>query len=109
VSRYDGALWHTYTTTDGLMDGNVSAAFVEHSGNLWFGTASGATLYEPARVPPQTVITTPPPPLSANRLQTVHFVAAFRQVLGIEFSTALDSAPWSAWSREDAGIGRDLA
>jgi hypothetical protein len=81
---------------------------VEHSGSLWFGTVSGAALYEPARVPPQTVITTPPPPLSANRLQTVHFVAAFRQVLGIEFSTSLDSAPWSAWLRDDAWIGRDL-
>jgi ligand-binding sensor domain-containing protein len=109
VSRFDGALWRTYSTTDGLPDGTVSAASAEHSGNLWFGTVSGAVLYEPARVPPQTVITTPPPPLSPNTLQTVHFVAAFRQVLGIEFSTSLDSSPWSAWTREDAWIGRDLA
>jgi hypothetical protein len=86
----------------------VSAATVEHSGNLWFGTASAAALYEPARVPPQTVITTPPPPLSANTLQTVHFVAAFREVLGIEFSTALDAAPWSAWAPDDSWIGRNL-
>jgi hypothetical protein len=54
------------------------------------------------------VITSPPPPLSANRLQTVHFVAAYRQVLGIEFSTSLDAAPWSAWLRDDAWVGRDL-
>ncbi len=108
VSRFDGVLWRTYSTADGLPDGTVSAASVEHSGNLWFGTASGAALYEPARVPPQTVITTPPPPLSANRLQTVHFLAAYRQVLGIEFSTSLDSAPWSAWLRDDSWIGRDL-
>ena len=108
VGRFDGTLWHTYTTADGLPDGTVSAAQVEHSSNLWFGTVSGAVLYEPARVPPQTVITAPPPPLSANTLQTVHFVAAFRQVLGIEFSTSLDAAPWSAWAREDTWIGRDL-
>ena len=108
VSRFDGALWRTYAIADGLPDGTVSAANVEHSGNLWFGTASGAALYEPARVPPQTVITTPPPLLSANTLQTVHFVAAFRQVLGIEFSTSLDFAPWSAWLRDYSWIGRDL-
>lgn len=108
VSRFDGDLWRTYTTADGLPDGTVSAAAVERSGNLWFGTTSGAALYEPARVPPQTVITSPPPPLSANRLQTVHFVAAYHQVLGIEFSTSLDSAPWSAWLRDDAWVGRDL-
>lgn len=108
VSRFDGALWRTYSTPDGLPDGTVGAARVEHSGNLWFGTVSGAVLYEPARVPPQTVITTPPPPLSANTLQTVRFVAAFRQVLGIEFSTSLDLAPWSPWRPDNAWIGRDL-
>jgi hypothetical protein len=108
VSRFDGDLWRTYSIADGLPDGTVSAAIVEHSGNLWFGTASAAALYEPARVPPQTVITTPPPPLSANRLQTMHFVAAYRQVLGIEFSTSLDSAPWSAWLRDDAWVGREI-
>ena len=108
VSRFDGSLWHTYSTGDGLLDGTVSAATVEHSGSLWFGTASGASLYEPARVPPQTVITVPPPPLSASRLQTVHFAAAFRQILGIEFSTSFDSAPWSAWSTDDAWLGKDI-
>lgn len=108
VSRFDGALWHTYTTQDGLPDGTVSAAMVERSRNLWFGTISGAVLYEPARVPPQTVITSPAPPLSANTLQTIQFAAGFRQVLGIEFSTSLDSAPWSPWTTDVAWVGRDL-
>ena len=110
VSRFDGdALWQTYTTQEGLPDGTVSAACVERSGSLWFGTVSGAVLYEPARVPPQTVITSAPPAISANTLQTVHFLAAYRQVLGIEFSNSLDSAPWSPWGLEDAWVGRDLA
>jgi hypothetical protein len=108
VSRFDGALWHTYSRADGVPDVTVSAATVEHSGSLWFGTQTAAVLYEPARVPPQTVITSPPPVLSASRLQTVHFAAAFRQILGIEFSTSLDSASWSPWSAEDAWVGRDL-
>jgi hypothetical protein len=109
VSRFDGGdLWQTYTTQEGLPDGTVSAAWVERSGSLWFGTPSGAVLHEPARVPPQTVITSAPPALSANTLQTVHFLAAYRQVLGIEFSTSLDSAPWSPWRAEDTWIGRDL-
>ena len=108
VDRFDGTLWHTYSTGDGLLDITVSAATVEHSGSLWFGTPTGADLYEPARVPPQTVITTAPPPLSANRLQVTHFAAAYRQVLGIEFSTSLVSAPWSAWLRDDAWVGREI-
>ena len=57
------------------------ASWVERSGSLWFGTVSGAALYEPARVPPQTVITSAPPALSANTLQNVHFLAAYREVL----------------------------
>jgi len=108
VSRFDGALWHTYTTADGLPDGTVGAAIVEHSGNLWFGTSGGAVLYEPARVPPQTVITSPAPALSANTLQTVRFAAAYREVIGIEFATSLDSAAWSPWSTSDTWIGRSL-
>ena len=110
VSRFDGdMLWQTYTTQDGLPDGTVSAAWVERSGSLWFGTVSGAVLYEPAHVPPQTVITSAPPTLSSNTLQTVHFLAAYRQVLGIQFSISLDSAPWSPWRSEDAWVGRDLS
>ena len=109
VSRFDtGELWQTYTTQEGLPDGTVSAAWVERSGSLWFGTVSGAALYEPARVPPQTVITSAPPALSANTFQTVHFLAAYRQVVGIEFSTSLDSAPWSPWGPENTWVGRDL-
>jgi hypothetical protein len=108
LSRFDGVLWHTYSTGDGLLDNTVGCAAVEHSGDLWLGATTGATLYEPARVPPQTVILSPPPPLSANRLQTVQFVAAFRQVQGIEFSTSLDSAAWSAWLPDNAWVGRDL-
>lgn len=108
VSRFDGSLWHTYSTGDGLPDGTVSAATVEHSGSLWFGTASAAAWYDPARVPPQTVITAPPPPLSASRLQTVHFAAAFRQILGIEFSTSFDSAAWSPWATDDSWLAKDI-
>ena len=108
VSRFDGELWHNYTTSDGLINPHVLAALVEHSGNLWFGTETGASLHEFARVSPQTVITIPPPPLSPNRLQSIPFVAAYRQTLGIEFSTSLDSGPWSPWSREAVWVGRDL-
>jgi ligand-binding sensor domain-containing protein len=108
LARFDGSSWHTYVTIDGLPDNTVFATMVERSGNLWLGTASGTALYEPARVPPQTVITTPPPKLSANRLQTVPFVAAYRQTLGIEFSTALDNDPWSPWTPDAVWVGRDL-
>jgi ligand-binding sensor domain-containing protein len=108
IARFDGSLWHAYATGDGLVDNTVSATFVEHSGDVWFGTSTGLSLYEPARVPPQTVITAPPPPLSTSRLQTVHFLAAFREILGIEFSTSLDSGPWSPWAPDDSWLGKNL-
>ena len=108
VSRFDGTLWRTYGTGDGLPYATVLAAIVERSGNLWFGTGQGAALYEPAWVPPQTVITSAPPVLSANTLQTVLFAAAYREVVGIEFATQLDSGAWSGWGTEDTWVGRDL-
>lgn len=108
VSRFDGSLWHTYRASDGLINNSIRAAVVEHSGNLWFAAASGVSQFEYPRVPPQTVITVPPPALSPNRLQTVPFVAAFRQSQGIEFSTALDLDAWSPWTREAVWVGRDL-
>jgi hypothetical protein len=110
VSRFDinRTLWHTYTKSDGLPDNTVSAATLEHSGSLWFGTQAAAALYEPVRVPPQTVITAPPPPLSTSRLQTVHFAAGYRQIVGIEFSTSIDSSIWSQWAPDDSWLGKDL-
>ena len=110
VSRFDidRQLWRTYSATDGLVEGTVNAATVDHSGSLWFGTLLGVSLYDPARVPSQTVITAPPPPLSANRLQTVQFAAAFRQIVGIEFSTKFDSQPWSNWGSDNAWVGNGI-
>ena len=108
IGRFDGQLWRSFTTQDGPPDGTVSAALVERSGSVWFGTSLGAALHDPARVPPGTVITGPPPVLSASRLQTVRFAAAFRQVVGIEFATRLDADPWSPWSSEDTWVGKDL-
>jgi hypothetical protein len=54
------------------------------------------------------VITSPPPILSANRLQTIQFAAAYRQVVGIEYSTSFDDGPWSPWITDYTWIGRDL-
>ena len=108
VVRYDERTLTYFSYPDGFNNSTVYAINEDKNGNLWFGTASGAVLHEPARVPPQAVISSAPPLLSANTLQTVQFLAAYRQVLGIEFSTSLDSAPWSPWSAEDTWIGRDL-
>lgn len=108
VSRFDGTLWRTYTDLEGLPANPVSAVLTERGGYLWFATDAGITLYEPARVPPQTVITSPAPLLSANTLQTVQFAAAYRQVVGIEFATSLDGGTWSPWTPDVAWVGRDL-
>jgi ligand-binding sensor domain-containing protein len=108
VSRFDGTLWHTYAAISEVPDRTISAAIAEHSGSLWFAAAQATVLCEPDRVPPQTVITTPAPALSANTLQTVRYVAAFREVVGIEYSTSLDSTTWSDWTTDDSWIGRNL-
>jgi ligand-binding sensor domain-containing protein len=108
VSRFDGDLWHTYSVGDGLISSIAIAATVERSGSLWFGTPTGLSQYDPARVPPQTVVTSPPLPLSPNRLQTVQFAAGYRQVVGIEYATSFDNDPWSLWTTDYTWVGRDL-
>ena len=47
VCRYDGRTFHTFTTKDGLADNTVKAVLLDHSDNLWFGTADGVSKFAP--------------------------------------------------------------
>ena len=48
VSRYDGTIWQTFTTKDGLANNDVRAVTQDSKGNLWFGTyGGGISRYEP--------------------------------------------------------------
>jgi hypothetical protein len=38
VTRFDGTIWTTYTTADGLADNYVQAVAEDADGNLWFAT-----------------------------------------------------------------------
>lgn len=46
VLKYDGAVWTTYTTADGLADDLVVTILVDSSGAIWFGTEHGATRFD---------------------------------------------------------------
>ena len=63
----------TFTTGDGLASGEVmqGAGLRDAAGGLWFGTASGATVFEPGVSFPEL----PPPPVEITSLE-VHGVPA---------------------------------
>ncbi len=49
VSRLDGEeRWTTFTTTDGLVDDDVTAMAEAADGSLWPGTWGGVSRYDPA-------------------------------------------------------------
>jgi|GEM_PF-1346373 Predicted periplasmic ligand-binding sensor domain len=41
VLEFDGSVWSTYTTTNGLVSNNVFSITIDKSGNKWFGTNNG--------------------------------------------------------------------
>jgi len=46
VFRFDGQLWTTYTTQDGLADNNVHAAVIASDGSAWFATDAGVSRFD---------------------------------------------------------------
>ena len=97
VSRYDGTSWHTFIL-DGGFAGNVVFSLAEdRTGTLWFGTSNGVTRHTPDRVPPQTVILSRPPALSANRIPSISYAPGFNES-DVWFQYSLKNAPWSAWT-----------
>jgi len=46
VSKYNGAQWTTYNTTNGLADNNVTSIAFDILGNKWFGTYKGVSKFD---------------------------------------------------------------
>lgn len=107
--RFDGQDWVGITRDDGFPGTGVAATAQDSLGRLWLATTeSGIAIYEPDRVPPQTVISSPPPRLSPNRSQPISFQAAFGESRRIQFSYSLDSSVWSPWSPATIWSGSNL-
>ncbi len=49
VSRYDGELFTTFTTRDGLAGNDVLCILENRSGRLWLGTADGVSRWDGQR------------------------------------------------------------
>jgi ligand-binding sensor domain-containing protein len=105
ISRFDGVNWAKLTDPDGQLA--VSSMWEDVAGDLWFGIphagfglSEGAVRHTPDRVPPQTVIAPRPDTLSANTVQTLRYVAGFKETQGITFSFSLDAEQFSPWSPE---------
>jgi ligand-binding sensor domain-containing protein len=110
LSRYNGEGWVTFTEDEGLPNHSVSRLMEDSSGDLWLLTGvRGATVHEPDRVPPRTVIWPRPPGLSANATCTITFTAAFNETQGTTFTYSFDGSPWSDWSLTDYWLGGDLS
>jgi len=106
LSRFDGSEWHSYVTE--LPSPMAKASHETRSGDLWIGTTAGAARHEPDRVPPHAVLWPLPPELSGNMVHTFTYSPAFRDD-GVEFSTSLDAAMWSPWTRDGFTVFQALA
>jgi len=113
ATRFDGSTWRSLTKLDGLAADNVSGILQARSGDLWFTSyVGGATRYSPDHIPPQTVITQSPQPISSDRSQTTRFAAGFKEPSGAAYSYSLNDSlnggPWSPWGSDTFWLGRDL-
>jgi ligand-binding sensor domain-containing protein len=109
VSLYDGSYWTIFTASDGLAGNDVGCVTEDGLGRLWFGTRSGATVLGLDLVPPQTVISHGPTPLSTDRRQVVGFAAAFGEARSIRFSCSFDESPWSGWTAAGSWVMDGIA
>jgi len=46
IRCYDGNVWRSYSTADGLVQGQVEAILVDRAGNVWFGTRGGVSRFD---------------------------------------------------------------
>jgi ligand-binding sensor domain-containing protein len=95
VSRFDGERWISFGVPDGLGGVDIGSIAGDEHGNVWFGSeaAGGLTLLEPDRIAPRTVFVPPPPPLSANRTQSISFAPAFGEA-DIRFAYSVNGGIW---------------
>jgi ligand-binding sensor domain-containing protein len=101
----------SYDTTPGRFDSTDARPILQaQDGSLYVGSRAGWLRYERDRAAPHAVVLPPGPPrLSPNPTQAFSFAGAFREVNGIEFSTSLDSEPWTPWSSSTLWVGSGLA
>jgi len=58
VTRYDGNVWSTLSSLDGLGAGLVWRAIQDRDGDFWFSTEKGLARYRPERAPPKSPLLT---------------------------------------------------
>src|SRR5439155_25747481 len=58
VTRYDGNVWSTLTSLDGLQATVIWHALQDGLGDYWFSTDKGVVRYRPDRTPPRSPILT---------------------------------------------------
>ena len=82
INIFDGERFTAITTHDGLASGEVNqgAGLREAAGNLWFGTAAGASVFEPGYQPPEP----PPPPVRITGLEVLGMPVAGTPGLRLE-------------------------
>jgi len=49
ATKYDGSIWRTYGTEEGLVNSVVNVIYRARNGNMWFGTSGGVSMYDEAQ------------------------------------------------------------
>ena len=100
VSRYDGEMWTTYTTEDGLANDWVDLIFEDTEGNMWFGTENegGVSRYDGERWKTYTT----EDGLAGNQVYTIFEDSDGNLWLGTVFrGVSRYDGTWTTYTTED--------
>ena len=86
IARYDGKVFQTLTTDDGLAHNNIEAFLEDRNGDIWIGTEQGLTRYrKPKASPPPVQIEAI---LANGRRQDTESASISADVVTIEYDAA---------------------
>ncbi len=111
LARFDGTQWSYWNARSGhLLDDKVTAALVDHAGDVWFCTVRGLARYRPASGEWSTYPPAPDGPLVHSNpwalLEDAAHALWIATPLGV---SRLDSArtEWTSYQADPEALGRD--
>ncbi len=105
ISNVFAQTFTNYTTSDGLLDNNVNCVDVDASGNVWFGTQGGVSMFTGSIWNNYT--TSNSPGLADNMIQAIYVAENGNIWAGTDFGVSyLSGGLWTTYTTAD-GLGNN--